>query len=148
MIFVDELVDDDHFIEVILDKKDMERLRASGCVKQKVLLGDEVISLAVIAEHDIRTNVEWIGRPEENLIFRRTDDRRRKKTTSKPRDECEVCKLEFKRNGTNTRCARKNVRPEDVGACGSIEGDQQTSLNKRKISILKEDEYGRRRAVR
>jgi hypothetical protein len=148
VILIDEIVDEDHFIEVVMDKKDFKQFCDFGYVKQKILLDGEVISLAVIAENDIRTPIDWIGRTEENLIFRRQDERRRKKTTPKSRDECKICKLEFKRNSTDSCCTRKNVRPKDDRDDESVKGDKQTAIKKRKISILKEDEYGRRRAIR
>ena len=50
MKMVDEVFEEDHFIEISLDDLDLAILQKRGAVKRKTLVNGEIVSLAVVLE--------------------------------------------------------------------------------------------------
>ena len=70
MILIDEEVYDDHFIEVILKQREVEELWETGEIKAKVLCNNEIISFAIIIEHDKTLEVEQNSRQIKKSRYR------------------------------------------------------------------------------
>jgi hypothetical protein len=58
MQLIDEQIYEDHFIEVTLKEREVEELWETGEFKSKVLCNNEIISFAIILEHDKTLEVE------------------------------------------------------------------------------------------
>ena len=56
MEMIDEVVDDDHFVEVTISAHEMALLIKRDVLKAKILVNNEVISFAIIVECDKEVN--------------------------------------------------------------------------------------------
>ena len=70
MQIIDEQVYEDHFVEVTIQERELNQLIKHGELKQKISCNNEIISFAIIIEHDKSAIVDPMERQEKKFKYR------------------------------------------------------------------------------